>query len=99
MLGRWGRLEEIQLLKNFPNSADLVELPQAFLQFITMKGMDLLSICSLDVFLKIIFLSLLLYLTTTGKDVWQGSWGRFKSRMLHLHGVHLRQLICREVLA
>ena len=67
MLGKWIRLEEIRLFGEFPNSADPVERPRAFLQFITMKGTELRRICSLDAFLKIIFLSFLLYLTTTGE--------------------------------
>ncbi len=94
-----GKVRRDSAFEEFLNSADPVELPQAFLQFITMKGMELLSICSLDVFLKIIFLSFLLYLTTAGKDMWHGSWGQFQSRMLHLHSVRLRQLFCQEVLA
>lgn len=81
-------------MKNFPNSADPEELPQALLRFIRTKGTELLSICSLDaffffVFWKIIFLSFLLYLTTTGRGMWQRSRGRFTSRMLHPRGVNL----------
>lgn len=98
--GRWGRLEEIQLLKNFPNSADPVELPQACLQFITMKGKKLRSICSLHVFffLKIIFLSFLLYLTTRLAARVLGQIQIQESRKPHLHCVLLKPLICQEVL-
>lgn len=58
--------------EEFPNSADLMELPQALLQFMRMRSTKLRSVCSPDVF-KDYYSGIFSLFDNDRKDMWQRS--------------------------